>query len=702
MIKFKKLLALLLVLAMTATLFAGCAKTPANDPANNSLNNNPTVSDQPVDKEPEVPAIQYPLEIVDTAGRTVVIEKEVESIIAMNSNCYTMIKALGAEDKIVGVGDAVAGAVPSAAERNLPAYGKSSAPNVEAVVAAQADIVIDYSYTDAEILKQLENAGVKVLLLDLYTPSTVTEETMKLGQALGHNEKATEIAEYIQSCETTITSRLSNIRDEDRATVYWEGYSDYSSVAPGTGGHEIIEIAGGRNIAENEDAKYPKVNDEWVLAKNPDVIIKCVSSKAGIMGEGCNDEVAVKDFYNTLTSRAGWFEMDAVKNGKVLMIAQNIGTTPEGYFIGALYLAKAMYPKELSDIDPYEMYREFQKKFLDTEVNGIIAYQGENSGTTAIQYPYEIVDTAGRTVVIEKKIESVIALNSNCYTMIKALGAEDKIVGIGNAVAAAVPSAAGRELPDYGSASKPNVEALLAAEADLIITYSYMDAEILAQLEAAGAKVLLLDLYIPSIVVEETLKLGKAMGLNRKAAEVAVYIQNCEKVIISRLADIADEDRATVYWEGYSDYSSVAPGTGGHEIIVVAGGRNIAENEDASYPKVNDEWVLTRDPDVIIKCVSSKNGIMGEGCNDEAAVKEFYDTIVSRPGWSEMEAVKNGRVLLIAQNIGTTPEGYFIGALYLAKIMYPEKLADVDPYEMYREFQRKFLDTEVNGIIAYQ
>ena len=92
---------------------------------------------------------------------------------------------------------------------------------------------------------------------------------------------------------------------------------------------------------------------------------------------------------------------------------------------------------------------------------------------------------------------------------------------------------------------------------------------------------------------------------------------------------------------------------------------------------------------------------MGEGFTDETPIKELYQSMISRSGWSDLAAVKDDKLILLSSNIGTTADGYFIGALYMAKLMYPEELKDVDPYEMYAGFQEKFLSTDVDGIIAY-
>lgn len=102
-----------------------------------------------------------------------------------------------------------------------------------------------------------------------------------------------------------------------------------------------------------------------------------------------------------------------------------------------------------------------------------------------------------------------------------------------------------------------------------------------------------------------------------------------------------------------------------------------------------------------MKTVSSNSRAMGEGYTDRTAVKAVYDKVISRPGWNELAAVKNNKVILLAQDIGTTPEGSIIGMLYMVKTMYPDRFSDIDPYEIYKQMKKEFYHVAAKGIIIY-
>lgn len=103
------------------------------------------------------------------------------------------------------------------------------------------------------------------------------------------------------------------MQSEQKPTVYLEFYGDYATVAGGSWGAQFIELAGGRNIAAAEQVPNPKVSAEWVLAQNPQVIIRALSED---FGYGTTAETA-RAKRAEIMSRPGWKQITAVKQGQV-------------------------------------------------------------------------------------------------------------------------------------------------------------------------------------------------------------------------------------------------------------------------------------------------------------------------------------------------------------------------------------------------
>jgi iron complex transport system substrate-binding protein len=120
-------------------------------------------------------------------------------------------------------------------------------------------------------------------------------------------EKSTEAADVVLEiqarCEN-ITHKLQNISDAEKPLIYYELASLGKTVGPGTITNEMICEAGGINLAENETQRYPLLSSEYIVAKNPDIIV-VVSYGASI------DEIK---------ARSGWGDIKAVQNDKIYII----------------------------------------------------------------------------------------------------------------------------------------------------------------------------------------------------------------------------------------------------------------------------------------------------------------------------------------------------------------------------------------------
>lgn len=310
--------------------------------------------------------------ITDTAGREITIDKPLERIVTYNSSICDVLKSFGSEATVVGRGDSVPN--PSATAE-IPTVGKWNEPNIEAVMDLKPDAVFTYAANmTADNEKLLEAAGIKCIYLELVDVSKATDEVTALGKLFGKEDKAKAFVDFHDKYAAIIEKKLKNIKDQDKATVYYEGYTDYKSVNKTAGGQALIDAAGGINIAADETAQYPEISDEWVLEKNPSAIVKLVSSTKKILGTNITDDTAAKDLYSQLTARPSWDNLKAVKDGKVIILSSEVGTTALGSIIGELYIAKTLYPDQFKDINVADVQKELQKTLYGTDLVGIFSY----------------------------------------------------------------------------------------------------------------------------------------------------------------------------------------------------------------------------------------------------------------------------------------------------------------------------------------
>ncbi|HOV64145.1 MAG TPA: ABC transporter substrate-binding protein, partial [Spirochaetia bacterium] len=131
--------------------------------------------------------------------------------------------------------------------------------------------------------------------------------------------------------------------------------------------------------------------------------------------------------------------------------------------------------------------------------------------------------------------------------------------------------------------------------------------------------------------------------------------------IEKKVAPIPLEKRPRVFWEMYNDpLMTAGKDTFQSEAIEIAGGVNIFSDLPGSWPIVNQEEVIRRNPDVI----------MG---SDDHEDKLTVEQIARRPGWSELNAVKNRRIYLISgDQIGRAGPRLVDAIEAMAKALYPE------------------------------
>ncbi|MCD6133587.1 MAG: ABC transporter substrate-binding protein, partial [Deltaproteobacteria bacterium] len=135
-----------------------------------------------------------------------------------------------------------------------------------------------------------------------------------------------------------------------------------------------------------------------------------------------------------------------------------------------------------------------------------------------------------------------------------------------------------------------------------------------------------------------------------------------------------------------------------HRRITAAGGINIAAGEPVKVPRVSAEWVLERNPDIIVYSYLKARKSAKVPSPEE--MKKIRDEIMNEPGLRETKAVKEGKVYIIDTRLITGPRS-IIGLLYFAKWFHPELFKDIDPEAVHKEMLQKFYGMELEGTWVY-
>lgn len=256
-----------------------------------------------------VAPVSFPATLTDFQNRPVTIPKRPERIVSIGPSITEFLFALGTGPRVVGVDDF---SDEPAAAKPLEKVGGIKV-NLEKVVSLKPDLVLSVKFSDGTIEK-LTGAGLLVLVVDPQTIGDVARTAVLLGRAVGSDGDT--LARDIQKRVDDVRSKTSPAASKPR--VYHEiDASDPTkifTVGPGSYIHDLIEIAGGQNVAARATSAYPQLSAEEILRGDPEIIVLA------------DADYSAKP--EQVAARSGWSAITAVKNNRIVGIAANLINRP--------------------------------------------------------------------------------------------------------------------------------------------------------------------------------------------------------------------------------------------------------------------------------------------------------------------------------------------------------------------------------------
>ena len=286
------------ILTLLVLLLAACG--PVASPVTATASATATVTASPA---------AFPVTVTDFQSRSVTVATRPLRIVSIGPSNTEFLFALGAGDRVVGVDDF--SDTPAAASK-LEKIGGVKV-NVEKVVSLRPDLVLTVKFSDGTIEK-IAAAGIPTLVVDPVGLIDVTRSAILLGKAVGADgEKlASLIDQQLQAVKTSVAKASAKPR------VFHEvDASDPAkpfSVGPGSYIQDLIDLAGGTNIAAGAASAYPQISLEEVLRADPEVIV------LGDADYGTTPE--------QVAARPGWSGISAVRNKRVFGIADSLVSRP--------------------------------------------------------------------------------------------------------------------------------------------------------------------------------------------------------------------------------------------------------------------------------------------------------------------------------------------------------------------------------------
>ncbi len=285
----------------------------------------------------------YPLTVTDDAGREVTIEAEPERIVSLAPSNTEIVCALGACDRIVGVTD-FDDYPPEVAE--IDKVVVSAVVDVERVVAAEPDLVLaaGNEQTPTAVIEQLDGLDLTVLVLYPETLAAVQTDIELVGRLIGREEEAREVTAEMRHRVDAVTAAVEGV--ERPLTLYEVFHAEGTTYTAGEGSFlaSLIQLAGAEPLTG--DAQGLLAPEELVAA-DPELILLGTASYDPALAD---PETALE----TVAARAGWSELRAVRNGRVVPYLDDIVTTRPGPRVveGLEALARAIHPDRFDEEAP--------------------------------------------------------------------------------------------------------------------------------------------------------------------------------------------------------------------------------------------------------------------------------------------------------------------------------------------------------------
>ena len=358
--------------------------------------------------------------------------------------------------------------------------------------------------------------------------------------------------------------------------------------------------------------------------------------------------------------------------------------------------------------------KKSETKFADANYDGKVSMLDVGQIKLILfgkQKKLTVEDDFGTAVTFRFPIERFIYHGHNCYVYetLRALGVTDRIVGITHRF---VDPGGYRYSENYfpelvwftnvGMLKSPDYELINELEPDAVITdeKSYLESD-----KMPGISVIAMDVKMRQMT-GNTRKYGYIFDKREDAEEYINWYKGWENQLNERTETLSEGDKRLVWFGTPTEKTSTVYAKDHYRnvLVSVAGANSLGDEISGSGSvKVDPEWIISRNPEVILYYLGNKD--LGYDFYDATKAKAVRDEYMSVPTWAEVKAIKNNEFYLVSypQLVVAGASG-LIATVYYAKWIYPDLFKDMDPQKMNQEYVTRFQHLDINVedcIMAY-
>ena len=270
--------------------------------------------------------------VKDQLGRNISVPANPRRIVSLAPSITEIVFALEQEHRLVGVtryGDYP----PEAAK--LPKVGSYVRLDIERIVALNPDLCIATQDGNPKaIIDRLESLKIPVYVVNPHNLDTILETILEIGTILNVGDRAKTLTTRMRTRIQRVKSRVAQVNYRPR--VFFQiGISPIVSAGTDTFIHELIELAGGINLAKGRLA-YPRFSREQVLALEPEVFIITSMSRQAV-------------FEQVKAEWRRWPNIPAVRDERIFLVDSDLFDRPSPRLVSGLELLTRLIHPELQE-----------------------------------------------------------------------------------------------------------------------------------------------------------------------------------------------------------------------------------------------------------------------------------------------------------------------------------------------------------------
>lgn len=274
------------------------------------------------------------IKVTDASGQSLSFDKVPDSIATLSSGDLDILLSLGAN---VTGRPTVSGEVAKDL-KTIAEIGNPHQPNFEKIAEIHPSVLIA-GMSFKQHAANIEKQGTKVIFTEANSIDDIQNSIRLYGTLL---QKETEAEKVNLKISKRVEGMKAEVASPVKALLVYGAPGTYLAALPNSLSGDLLEKAGGENIAadfpkEDSYPQYASLSVEKIIERNPQVVM--------LITHG--DPNAVKDaFEKEMKKNAAWKNLDAVKNGNVVVLPSNLfGTNPGTKVVEALEVMKESLSK---------------------------------------------------------------------------------------------------------------------------------------------------------------------------------------------------------------------------------------------------------------------------------------------------------------------------------------------------------------------